>query len=72
MVTDHTSRRPAGVCSVYYRGGVNFKLWAPEPTNLVHVVLGSAGEAVSLGENFCSFQLLLCCFAGEHRHSFLV
>lgn len=27
-------RRLAAVCSVYYRGGVNFKLWSPELINL--------------------------------------
>lgn len=61
MVRDHTRRQPAAVCSVCYMGGANFKLWSPELTNLVHVDIGSAGEAVSLGENFCSASPVLFC-----------
>lgn len=47
MVRDHSSGRLAAVRSVYYRGGVNFKLRSPELTNVAHVALGSAGEAAS-------------------------
>lgn len=55
MVRDHASRRPAAVCNMYYREGVNFKLWTPQLTSLVHVVLSCAGKAASLGEICCSF-----------------
>ena len=36
MVRYHTWRMLAAVCSVYCRGRVNFRLWSPELTNLVH------------------------------------